>query len=332
MGDPEEGVDAQMDQWLDRVHQRVGGDSSTSSSGSDAEMCTTDDAVQNAITDRDWTTLRTDFVQAVQIWCNGMQHVVNQFEQNVRQADTDSDDVSLAVTIIDGVVSEFVPTQLKVARAVAQPIFQRVVRDLSSGRVSLRRFCEVWDSGFNSYKEDRGAHDVMFAEFREHLDTECGDSLTLEAASRQISYLSERLPNSQAVRRALLRAWIDSTEDESVIVGDVWDDVGGYFHVRVRRLDRNRWELTRAYLDDTDEQAGVIAMLQREYPNQRLERLPFPMRIYITHGINGDTTYGEKGRSGGFSLRSGTQQVLDDWIAASQGHPTTGDLSRDSIF
>src|SRR5688572_10790975 len=39
-----------------------------------AGECRTDDPIQNPITDRDWTHLKTNFVQAVQIWCNSMQH------------------------------------------------------------------------------------------------------------------------------------------------------------------------------------------------------------------------------------------------------------------
>ena len=261
-----------------------------------------------------------------------MQHVVNQFERNVTDANADPDNVSLAVTVIDGVVSEFLPTQVKVARAVAQPILGRVVRDLQSGRISLRRFCEVWDGVFLSYGTDASAHSRMFAEFRSELEAECGDELSLEDVSQQISYLSTRLPGSNAVKRALLRAWIDSSEDESSLVGDVWDDAAGYFHVTVKRLDQDRWELLKAYLDDTDEQAGVIAMLQRLHRNKRLEFLPFPMKVFITHGINNNTTVAEKGRSGGFSLKSGIQQVLDDWCATNQAHPTTSNLSADSVF
>lgn len=318
------------------LREHVGGAAAAAgtgdAAGSDDGVCETDDPVQNELTDRDWTTLRTDFVQAVQIWCDGMRHVVNQFEKNVGQAKADPSDVTLAVKILDGLLSDFIPKNVKMARAVVEPIVKQVLQGVGSGKVNLRAFCETWDGRFDAYKSDRGAHDTMFEEFRRDLDRECGGELSLEFASERIQYLADELPNSEVVRRALLRAWIDSSEDESAWLGDVVDSEAGYFHVTIKRTGADKWELMKAYLDDTDEQAGVIKMLQKEYPKTKLESLPFPMKVFIHHGIKGDFTKGEKGRSGDFKLEHGMQDVLDAWTASSKGHPTTADLSADSIL
>ncbi len=328
-----EGLNPETDAWLDRVHSRVAGGTQPARNPNTAD-CDDGAGPATAITQDQWTGLRTDFVGAVQTWCSRMGTVVNNFESGIRNAQADPSNISLAVTIVDGVLSEFVPTQFKVARAIVQPAFQRVVSGAGSGRVSLHDFCTRWIDAFERYSSNRQEHGRMWNEYREELQRQCGGNITFEAASQEVRYLEERLPNNQAMRRALLRSWIDSSEDESVLVGDVWDDMAGYFHVQVRLLDldADRWEIQNAYLDDTDEQDGVIGMLRSEYPNQRLDSLPFPMRIFITHGMNNSSTAGEKGRSGSFRLRSGEQRILDAWVRSSNGHPTTSNLSRDSVF
>jgi hypothetical protein len=290
--------------------------------------CRTDDPVQNPITERDWTTLKTDFVQAVQIWCNDMQHVVNNFEKDLKVSDADSDNVALAAAVLKVVVGEVLPKNIKLALDIAEPILNRVLSEIQSGEISLRSFCSTWDDTFDSFKSDARAHDEMFANFRTNVINECGQSLSLEAISRTIAYLPKQLPQKDAVRKLLLKAWIDSSEDEIL---DGWDNMAGYFKVTIWRQPRE-WELREAILDDTDEQAGVIAMLQKEYPNTPLQDLPFMMRVYIHHGINFRYfTFAEKAKSGGWTVKHGTQSVFDDWQKSRQ-FPTTKDLTKESIL
>ena len=303
--------------------------------GLTAGECTTDDPVQHPISERDWTGLKTDFVQAIQIWCNGMQHVVNQFEKDLGKSATDPDNIGLAITVLKVVVDDILPKNVKFAMAVAEPILTRVMSEIESGRsgdVTLRAFCETWDGSFNSFKSAQREHDLMFANFRRNVEQKCGSRLSLEAVSREIQYLSDQLPKSDSVRKALLKAWIDSTQDE----GPIWDelgDVAGYFKVSIWRQSREVWELRECYLDDTDEQAGVVAMLQKEYPNTPLADLPFVVRVYINHGLNlRELTFAEKAKSGGWSLKSGMQTVFDDWRRSGKANPTTKDLKKESFF
>jgi len=294
--------------------------------------CRTDDPVQNPITDRDWTTLKTDFIAAVQRWCGDMQHVVTNFEKDLSISDTDSDDIALAAAVLKVVVGEILPKNVKLALDVAEPILNRVVNDLQSSELSLRSFCSSWDGSFDSFKSDARAHDQMFATFRTNVINECGQSLSLEAISRTIVYLRDQLPQKDAVRKLLLKAWIDSTEDEGGFI-DEWENVAGYFKVTIWREGQNLWNLKECYLDDTDEQAGVIAMLRKEYPNTALERLPFMLRVYIRHGLSlRECTFAEKAKNGGWSLKSGMQSVFDDWKRSGKANPTTTDLTKERII
>jgi hypothetical protein len=300
--------------------------------GLSAENCYTDDPVQNPISERDWTTLKTDFVQAVQIWCNGMQHVVNNFEKDLKISDADSDNVALAKEVLKVVIGEILPENAKLALDIAEPILNRIISELQSGEITLRSFCETWDGKFDSFKSDARAHDEMFANFRKNVEKKCGSGLSLEAVSREISYLPNQLPQRDAVRKLLLKAWIESTEDEGAFI-DEWGDIAGYFKVTIWREGRDQWNMKECYLDDTDEQAGVIAMLQKEYPNTALEKLPFLMRVFILHGLNlRETTLAEKAKNGGWSLKSGMQVVFDDWRKSGKSNPTTKDLAEESLL
>jgi hypothetical protein len=293
-------------------------------------QCRTDDPVQHPITERDWTNLKTDFVQAVQGWCNDMQHVVRNFEEDLKISDADSDNVALAVAVLKVVVGEVLPSNVKLALDVAEPILNRVLSELQSGEVSLRSFCSTWDGSFDSFKSESRTHDQMFATFRTNAINECGQSLSLEAISRTIIYLRDQLPKKDAVRKLLLKAWIESTEDEGRFI-DEWENVAGYFKVTIWRQPRD-WEIREAILDDTDEQAGVIAMLQKEYPNTPLQDLPFMLRVYIHHGINLKYfTFAEKAKNGGWTVKHGSQSVFDDWQKSRQ-FPTTKHLSKERLL
>ena len=292
--------------------------------------CSTDSNTQHEVTEEHWTSLKLDFVQAIQLWCSDMRHGVSSFERDMSSAGK-SEDVSLVVKTIDTVVSEFIPANVKLARSVAEPIVKEVIKNLKSGSVTLRDFCDRWDSDFNDYASSRSEHDRMFADFRSQVESECGNDLTLERVSSKIEYLRDELPNREKVRKSLLKAWIESSQDEGWFI-DEWDNVAGYFFVSVQRMSTDKWELKKVYLDDTDEQAGVIAMLKKEYPNAKLETLPFPMRLFITHGINNSSTRVDKDKSGNWSLHSGIQDVFDDWQNSSQGHPTVNDLVEESLL
>ncbi len=291
--------------------------------------CRTDDPVQNPITDRDWTHLKTNFVQAVQIWCNSMQHVVNQFEKDLGKSDDDSEDIALAAAVLKVVVGEILPKNVKLALDVAEPILNRVINDLQSGDVSLRGFCELWDGTFHEFTTDAKAHEEMFANFRRNVGNKCGSSLSLEAVNREISYLANQLPQREAVRKLLLKAWINSTKDEGWFIDEI-GNVAGYFKVDMWQSS-NGWDLKECYLDDTDEQPGVIAMLQKEYPNTPLHELPFMMRVYLRHGLGLKYfTFAEKAKNGGWTVKRGNQDVFAGWQKSGKD-PTTADLKKERL-
>lgn len=281
-----------------------------------------------AISEDQWTGLCTDWVQAIQIWCNGMQHEVNQFERDVGQR-AETEDVSLQAAVIKAVLDEILPAQAKFAMTVAEVPLKKIAQELSSGAITLRAFCSAWNSGFNAFKSSRSDHEAMFAAFRDEM---VAAHESYQAVSEQISYLSDNLPKGPAVRRAMLQAWIDSSQDEGWLIDEV-GDIAGYFRVNIRRLDADDWQLERAVLDDTDEQQGVIATLQQEYGRSTpLEGLPFPMRLFITHGIHASVTLAEKGKGGALAFKSGMQQVFDDWRTSGKAIPKTSDLSAESAL
>lgn len=329
------GTERELNDWFGRMEARLGSSGGSAAGGTAADECHTD-GPQHPISEKDWTERKAAFVSAVQRWCLKMRHAVNQFEKDVSQKGADSEEVTLALAVTKAVVGSFVPKQFELAKAVAEPAIVYVTKTIKAaqnGRVTLRDFCRTWDTGFDTFSSESGVHEKLFARFRKHMEAKCGADLTYEKIADEISYLEKQLPDRDAIRKALLKSWIDSSEDESVLVGDVWDDAAGYFHVRILRQGEDRWKLIKAYLDDTDEQHGVIKVLQMEYPNTKLEKLPFPMKVFLTHGINNrNLTIGEKGKGGALKFKEGMREVWDAWMSSSNGHPTTKDLSKDSIL
>ncbi len=294
--------------------------------GLTAENCYTDDPVQNPISERDWTTLKTDFVQAVQIWCNGMQHVVSNFEKDLKISDADSDNIALAKEVLKVVVGGNSSGQCQAGARHRRADFKSCYKRSAKQRDLSAQLLRDLGRQLRQFQIRCAAHDEMFANFRRNIEKKCGSGLSLEAVSREISYLPSQLPQKDAVRKLLLKAWIESTEDEGRII-DEWGDIAGYFKVTIWRKARDGWNLKECYLDDTDEQAGVIAMLRKEYPNTPLEQLPFLMRVYILHGLNlREVTLAEKAKNGGWSLKNGMQLVFDDWRKSGKANPTTKDL------